>query len=504
MRSLDDFLNRITMYHLVFYVLAAWTGAAALLGFLGALHYNGWSILATTLLIVGVAWTTNAVFAWAFGAPRHDDSAYITGLILALIISPIRTNADLPLVFWAPILAMAGKYILAIRKQHVFNPAALAVAVAALTIHASATWWVGNLPMLPVVAVGGFLVLKKLRRWDVVTMFLVTALVMMLIMSFGKATFGLDILRRTLTASPLLFFASIMLTEPLTMPPTRQWRIMYGAFVGLLFAPQVHLGSIYSTPELALLSGNILFFLIRPRARYLLHLRKKIQVAPSIVDFVFDGPQPKFLPGQYFEWTLPHQKSDNRGSRRYFTVASSPTEKGLRIGVKFTKDASTYKRVLYYLEKGQTIIASQRDGDFTLPKDPQQKCLFIAGGIGVTPYRSMIKYLLDKNERRSITLIYTNRTAADIVYQDVFAEASIRLGIKTVYVVTENGDMPAGWMGRVERITAETIREEVPDYRERLVYLSGPQGMVTAYVDLFRSLGVPRKMMKTDYFPGFA
>ena len=145
------------------------------------------------------------------------------------------------------------------------------------------------------------------------------------------------------------------------------------------------------------------------------------------------------------------------------------------------------------MKEGDKIMASQLAGEFVMPEDQNKKLVFIAGGIGVTPFRSMIKYLLDKGEKRSITFLYSNKTAADIVYKDIFDKAGTDLGIKTVYVNTDEKGM----------IDAKMIMEEVPDYKERVFYISGPHGMVISFENTLKNLGVKRGNIVTDFFPGF-
>ena len=156
------------------------------------------------------------------------------------------------------------------------------------------------------------------------------------------------------------------------------------------------------------------------------------------------------------------------------------------------------------MNRDTEIVASQLAGDFVLPDDPQQKVVLIAGGIGVTPFRSMIKYLLDNRQRRPITLFYTATTANDFVYKDVFDRAQLELGIRTVYTVTDDRNLPASWTGKVGRITPELIKTTVPDYRNCIYYLSGPRGMVDSLKDTLRRLGVAGYQIKTDYFAGLA
>jgi ferredoxin-NADP reductase len=286
-----------------------------------------------------------------------------------------------------------------------------------------------------------------------------------------------------------------MLTEPLTTPPTRILRIIYGALVGLMFAPQIHIGSIYTTPELALIIGNIFSYLVSPKYKLVLTLKEKIKLTDDIYDFVFvPDKQISFTPGQYMEWTLEHPKSDDRGNRRYLSLASSPTEKEIRIGVKVGYPSSSFKRGLLALTPGQKIVAGQLIGDFALPKDPNKKLVFIAGGIGITPFRSMIKYLTDTNQRRDIVIVYSSSLSSDFVYKNVFNEAQEKLGIRTIYVDTQTqGHMDAARVAR-----------EIPDYKDRTFYISGSHGMVNSFGEILGNLHIPAGQVITDYFPGFA
>ena len=116
-----------------------------------------------------------------------------------------------------------------------------------------------------------------------------------------------------------------MLTEPLTSPTMPVPRLVFAAIVGVLFAPDVHFGSFYLTPEMALLAGNLFALATGPRGRLLLTLERIEQQAADTYDFIF-RPQRRlaFEAGQYLEWTLPLSEDDSRGNRRYFTIASAP------------------------------------------------------------------------------------------------------------------------------------------------------------------------------------
>lgn len=492
------------MYRLVlYYVLVIWL-TALFLSFFGLLPYTPVTLAASGVFIVGVCLLTNAIFAHVFEAPSNTESAYTTGIILALIIAPIRSANGLIFLGLAAFLAMASKYIIALNKKHIFNPAAFAAALSIIVLGQSANWWVGNLYMFPFVFIGGLLMVRKLRRFDLVLSFLIFAIATILGYFFLKQSNLVMISKEILFSSPLFFFACVMLTEPMTTPPTRNLRILYGALTGILFAPFIHIGSIYSTPELALLAGNIFAYIVSPKYKLSLELKEKLLVAPDVYDFVFQ-PNKKlvFKPGQYLEWTLGHNGQDARGMRRYFTIASSPTEPEIRMGVKFYPNSSSFKKSILTLNPGDKIIASQLAGDFVLPKDKDKKLVFIAGGIGITPFRSMVKYLLDTKERRDITLIYSNYSPADIAYKDIFDQAHKQLGIKTVYTIS-NTPYPVDWQGERGMIDEKMITRTVPDFKERTFYLSGSNNMVVAFEEILRKMGVPSQQIKKDFFPGLA
>ncbi len=503
LRLIDNRLNAITMYRLVLYYLIFLAGVATALSVWHVLAFDPATLVVSTLFLLAVCWIANGIFARTFRVPANVESVYISALILALIIDPARSTHDLWFLTWAAVWSMASKYIVAIRGKHLFNPVAFAVALTALTINQTASWWVGSAPMLPFVAVGAVLIVRKTRRFSMVISFLTVSLLASLLLSLVNGGNVLGVLQQIVLLSPWLFFAAVILTEPLTTPPTRNLQIIYGAIVGLLFSPQVHLGPFYATPELSILVGNVFSYLVSPKTKLVLRLKEKIQLAPDIYDFIFT-PNRKlsFAPGQYMEWTLGHDQPDSTGNRRYFTLASSPTEPELRLGVKFYPHSSSYKRSMLAMDEDSEIVAAQLAGDFTLPEDPRQRLVFIAGGIGITPFRSMIQYLLDTRQKRPITLIYANRTVSEIVYRDVFERARRELGIKTIYTLTDVERVPSGWQGVIGRVTGPFIMSQVPYYRDCLYYLSGPNAMVTAFEQTLLALRIRRDHIKTDFFPG--
>src|SRR5690348_14324223 len=130
--------------------------------------------------------------------------------------------------------------------------------------------------------------------------------------------------------------------------------------------------------------------------------------AANIRTFWFKPERPvQYTAGQFTELYLPHDNADNRGQRRWFTVSSSPTDAMLSITTKYAGDqSSTFKKTLFSLKDGTPLKLADPMGDFVLPKDKTIPLVFVAGGIGVTPMHSMIKYLNDTHEKRTIHLIY--------------------------------------------------------------------------------------------------
>jgi ferredoxin-NADP reductase/Na+-translocating ferredoxin:NAD+ oxidoreductase RnfD subunit len=503
-RFVDHQLNRITMYRLVLYYLIFLLVAAFFISVANPTS-DPFALVLTVAVLLFVSVVTNRIFSRIFRVPTNVESVYITALILALVITPIQSFNDLWFLGWAAVLANASKYIVAIKGKHLFNPAAFAVALTYFTINQSASWWVGSGAMLAFVVLGGLLVVRKLGRFDMVLSFLITSVATLFVSTLFSGNDFIASTQKLVFYSPLLFFAFLILTEPLTTPPTRRLRIYYGALVGFLFTPQFHFGGLFITPEISILIGNMFSYIVGPKDRLVLKLKEKNRIAPDTYEFVFPVPRKfAFVPGQYMEWTLSHPDTDDRGNRRYFTIASSPSERNLRLGVKFYQKSSTFKKALLAMDKDIEIVASQLAGDFVLPDDPQQKVVLVAGGIGITPFRSMIKYLLDNRQRRPVTVFYTAASVNDFVYKDVLDRAQAELGIQTIYSVTDNSNLPASWTGQVGRISPQLIRSAVPDYRNCLFYISGPRGMVDSLTDTLHKLGVAGYQIKTDYFAGLA
>lgn len=206
----------------------------------------------------------------------------------------------------------------------------------------------------------------------------------------------------------------------------------------------------------------------------------------------------RHVAGQFTQINLPLDHPDERGSKHWFTISSSPTEALLGITSKFAPgQSSTFKQALANLEPGARLTLAEPMGDFVLPKDKTIPLLFVAGGIGITPYRSLAKWLIDKGEKRDVHLAYSTRTAEELAFLDIFKSYDM----KFTPVVTEP---TKEWKGQTGVLTAKQILRLADVQGPRtLVYIAGPEPMVEQFVDELRSLGIANHRLVTDYFPGY-
>ena len=493
------------MYRLLIYYLVGLLGVSFVLAVFKDISYNPFAILVSSGLLVGACYFINKMLANIFDAPTGSDSAIISGLILALIISPTLGLYNILFFLSAAGLAMASKYVLTIKKKHIFNPAAIAVVLTALGPRQSASWWVGTSVLLPFVIIGGVLLVRKIHRSRMVITYLIATTLSTIFFAFISKTSVSTSIHDMIFSSSVFFLGFVMLTEPLTSPVTQRKQSIYAMIVGFLLPPQVHFFNLYTTPEISLVIGNIYSFIVSPKVRILPTLIKKERITPDSVDFIFEPDKNfQYSPGQYMEWTIPHLNTDSRGNKRYFTLASSPTETNIRLGIKFYNNGSSFKEAMLAVNRNSMVAASHLAGDFVMPANPREKLAFIAGGIGITPFRSMTKYLLDKNQRRDIVLLYSVKRVEDLSYKNIFDRAASELGMRVFYFLTDKGSKLAGRNLVEGRITGERVIEYVPDYRERIFYLSGTNAMVANTKRALMKIGVPRNQIKQDYFSGYS
>lgn len=501
LQSIDRFLNGITMYWLVLYVLLSLAAVSIIFGTLGIISYSGMSLVVALAILFFATYGTNELIGKIIGVTPNPESAPITALILFFVMAPIDSATTAIYLVLAAVVAMVSKYVLTFRRQHLFNPAALAAVVVGIPT-GLATWWIGTLYLLPFVLVAAVLLTRKVRRFTMVTATILASTVVSLLVALSYQEPLGDTLWNLFVSGPLIFFAAVMVTEPFTAPGTGKARLVYGGLIGAVSSLPVSFGILSTTPEMTLLAANFVSFFTGLRRRLVLKLLGSDTIARDTYQFTFAAPAGvSFKAGQYLEWMLPHEKSDRRGMRRYFTIASAPTEAHLRIGVKIVDGGSTFKQHLRTMLPGDTMYAAALGGDFTMPRSTSEKLAFIAGGIGVTPFRSMVTQIVDTGEQRDVALLYACRTAADIAYKPLFTQAAGH-GVRTTYVLSEDPTLqsPDTEHGIIDAVM---LTRRIPDFKERTFYLSGPDAMVQAYKKLLASMGVQSSRIRTDYFPGF-
>ncbi|MFO0862640.1 MAG: FAD-dependent oxidoreductase [Candidatus Saccharibacteria bacterium] len=209
-----------------------------------------------------------------------------------------------------------------------------------------------------------------------------------------------------------------------------------------------------------------------------------------------------FTAGQYLEVTVDDPNPDERGNQRWFTISASPTQADIIITTRLVEQHSEFKDDLFGLKPGDTLDAKGPMGDFVLPAK-SANILWIAGGIGVTPFISQLQYLFDSKEySRNIVLLHGVRSlneepAAGLIKQ---CEA-VMPHLKVVQVLSES--KPPNWQGHTGYITAPLIQKAVPDYIERQLFVSGPEPMVDSMKEILLKINVPEKNIHQDWFPGY-
>jgi ferredoxin-NADP reductase len=324
-------------------------------------------------------------------------------------------------------------------------------------------------------------------------------LVLLVLASYGTGFWESLVL---LVSWPILFFSSVMLTEPLTLPPKKWQQGGEAAVVAVLFAVPIQLGDFTTSFVFALLVGNLIAFGFSRRQSVALHYQSSRQLTPSSHELTFTSTRNlSFEPGQYMELTVPHKGADMRGVRRTFSITSEPGSKEVTFGIKFYEPSSTFKTALRSLSVGTIVRSTGISGGFTLPRDASQPLLFIAGGIGITPFISFLRHLSKQDQNRDIILFYAVSTVDELAYIDVLRSANIQIYVVTSdsqRVPTKNGEIVRG-----SRITEDMLHEKVADIQRRLVYISGPPLMIDGTKDSLKRLKVKRSHIKTDYFIGY-
>lgn len=231
-------------------------------------------------------------------------------------------------------------------------------------------------------------------------------------------------------------------------------------------------------------------------------LLRREPVARETMAFYFEKPKDfEFRAGQFGDVTLiDPPETDAEGNVRGFSFITAPYESEIGFATRLRDTA--YKRVLRNLPPGSEVKLDAPYGDFTLHRKESRPAVFVIGGIGATPVRSMVAQATHDRSAHRMLLLHANRTSDDAPFQaDFFRFAEQNPNFRFVPVLTNS--VPAAWKGERGRIAAETIRRWVPELAGPIWYLSGPEGMVKATRRLLVELAVDEDDIRTEEFAGY-
>lgn len=219
-----------------------------------------------------------------------------------------------------------------------------------------------------------------------------------------------------------------------------------------------------------------------------IYFQHRIELAPNIWEYVFTPEgYVDFVPGQYVDVQLSDVVNDPRGSKRTFTLTSLPGDPHMTFVTKFTEPNSPYKRQLDTLARGTFASIGDAMGDLVLPKSTAIPLVFIAGGIGIASYISMINSLIKKNEQRDILMYYAVRHTSERIFQTTLKKYSYLAPIRHIL--------------SPERIKAETVIDDLKP--SSLIYLSGSERFVEELRYSLQAKGILNENIVYDFFDGY-
>ena len=232
-------------------------------------------------------------------------------------------------------------------------------------------------------------------------------------------------------------------------------------------------------------------------------VKEKLEVAKGTLLVLFDlrGEEVDFQPGQYFWVELvdpPYE--DEKGKRRHISVVTSPTERGV-LGLATRLRDSAFKKSLAELQVGAEVEVEPPKGKFVLPEDASRPYVFVAGGIGITVFRSMLRYIEDRDLPYDVTLLYSNRNRDETAFlEELEAYAMRNPRFRTVFSMT--GD--PSWPGAKRRFDAHLFRDVVGGLVDEATFMvAGPPGFTDAMRKALAEAGVADDRVLADSYSGY-
>ncbi|HXI84821.1 MAG TPA: FAD-dependent oxidoreductase [Verrucomicrobiae bacterium] len=236
-----------------------------------------------------------------------------------------------------------------------------------------------------------------------------------------------------------------------------------------------------------------------------LTLREKKEIAAGTMAFCFgsDGQRFVFKPGQCIRITLldPLYK-DKKGNARDFSIASSPGDPSLMIATRMT--GSAFKRSLADLPVGSSVRVNGPYGEFLHDVDPVRPAIFLAGGIGITPFRSMIKHAMEQHSTQRLTLVYCNRTPDDAAFLDELQDwEKENPNFRVIATMTQPQNPGKTWTGRTGYVGVRFVKEHLCEQTPSVYCVAGPPRFVSAVAEVLAIAGVNEGDIRTDEFFGY-
>ena len=235
-----------------------------------------------------------------------------------------------------------------------------------------------------------------------------------------------------------------------------------------------------------------------------LKLKKRRMVAEGTMAFHFEKPPGfAYVAGQAGDWLLQHPaKTDKEGNKRSFTLASAPYEEDLFFATRLRETA--FKEDLQSTDLGSQVDFDGPWGELTLHDDPAVPAVFLTGGIGVTPFRSIVLQWAHDQLEHSLFLFYSNRRPEDAAFVDELqAVAKQRAKFTFLPTMTEMEKSKMPWSGTQGYIDQAMLRRSLTDLNRPIYYLSGPPKMVESMQKLLTDSGVKQERVRTESFDGY-
>jgi ferredoxin-NADP reductase len=232
-------------------------------------------------------------------------------------------------------------------------------------------------------------------------------------------------------------------------------------------------------------------------------IKEKQEVAKGTLLVTFDllGEELDFRPGQYFFVTLPDVgHHDDRGLRRHITVVTSPNEKGV-LGFATRMRDSALKRSLRELAVGTEVEVEQPKGDFVLPDATSRPLVFVAGGIGITVFRSMLRYVHEERLPYRVTLLYSNRDRESTAFLDELQQLEQQIpAFRLILTMTQD----PGWEGESRKVDAQFFKEYLEqDLNQYAFLVAGPPGMTEGVQTALDEAGVREENVIAERYSGY-